>query len=149
MLNYLKTWSFVWRGLTTKLLLLDTTKAFHSCLLLFKFKVMIFTVVTKTEHRWKPPEATQSHLQVPRAIFGHPKPSARGASAVALRQQAPLGAACGGSGPAWGWLWLVWGWPCLCGGARGRSWGIWGRLWFSCGMACCGGGSWLFFGDFF
>ena len=49
----------------------------------FKFKATNFTVPTKTENLWKPPESTQKHLQAPKTI--HPK-----ASAITLNQPSPL-----------------------------------------------------------
>ena len=60
---------------TLVLLLLDTTKTSHSCLLLLNFKATNFTVATKTENLRKPPESTQNHLQAPKTISNHPKPS--------------------------------------------------------------------------
>ena len=41
----------------------------------FKLKAMNFTVATKTAILWKPPESTQNHLQAPKTIHNHSKPS--------------------------------------------------------------------------
>ena len=40
-----------------------------------RFKTTNFTVATKTANLWKPPESTRNHLQVPKTIHRHPKPS--------------------------------------------------------------------------
>ena len=41
----------------------------------FKFRATSFTVATKTVNLWKLPESTQNHLQAPKTIHNHPKPS--------------------------------------------------------------------------